>query len=391
MRVLLVNDWTETGGGVERHVLDVAAGLRGLGDDVRILAADVGAARELADDLVRTSDRRAAQAVLQIVNPFAVRKAREVVRSFRPDVAVVSMFEMRLSPLVVTALRPVPTVLSIGYYKPICPTGLKLLPGGERCAMHAGRVCVSEGCVGWAHWVRDRPRYALIGRELRRAAAIVTCSEHMRSLLVREGVPALHHPWPTRRPDPGFVREPAPEPLLLYVGRLAREKGVVELVHAFARVAPVVESARLEIYGDGPSRPAVEEALATSGLGGRVALHGWVDRDRLDTALRRAWAAVVPSLWDEPLGLAAVEAIVRGVPVVATGSGGLLEVVEPGATGLLVPPADPDALAAALLAIAAGTAFPDHCVDREAADDLATRHDFDRHSAWLRSILLGVM
>jgi glycosyltransferase involved in cell wall biosynthesis len=390
MRVLLVNDWTETGGGVERHVLDVAAGLRGLGDEVRILAADVGAARDLADDLVTTSDRRAVQAVLQVVNPFAVRKAREVVRSFRPDVALVSMFEMRLSPAVLTALRPVPTVLSIGYYKPICPTGLKLLPGGERCAMHAGKVCVSEGCVTWAHWARDRPRYALIARELRRVAAIVTCSEHMRALLLREGVSALHHPWPTRRPAPGFVRAPAPEPLLVYVGRLAREKGVVELVHAFARVAPVVEGARLEIYGDGPARPAVEEALAANGLGGRVALHGWVDRDRLDTGLRRAWAAVVPSVWDEPLGLAAVEAIVRGVPVVATGSGGLREVVDQGATGILVPPGDGRALASALLDIATGTAFPDHRVDREAADGLAARHDFEGHSAWLRSILLSV-
>ena len=95
-------------------------------------------------------------------------------------------------------------------------------------------------------------------------------------------------------------------------------------------------------------------------------------------------------MWDEPLGLAAVEAIVRGVPVVATGSGGLREVVEPGTTGVLVPPGDQEALTAALLEIATRKAFPDHCVDRDAADDLATRHDFDRHSAWLRSLLQSV-
>ena len=57
MRVLLVNDWTATGGGVERYVLDAAAGLRSAGDDVHLLAADTGDAADHADTIVKSSDR----------------------------------------------------------------------------------------------------------------------------------------------------------------------------------------------------------------------------------------------------------------------------------------------------------------------------------------------
>jgi glycosyltransferase involved in cell wall biosynthesis len=390
MRVLLVNDWTTTGGGIERYMVDVAAGLRAAGDEVRILTADVGDAREFADELALTSDRPAAQAFLQIVNPSAVRKARALVRSFRPHVALVAMFEMRLSPGVLTALRGVPTVLSVAYYKPICPIGLKLLPDGRVCTVPAGRVCVTEGCVGWAHWLRDRPRYALIGRGLRHAAAIITCSEHMARRLREAGLDPLYHPWPSGRPDPQFAREPADQPLFVYAGRLGPEKGVVQLVDAFAAVAAQVGGARLEILGDGPLRAQVEAAIEAHGLGSRLEMRGWVDRAELDESLRRAWAVVVPSLWEEPLGLIAIEAIVRGVPVVASASGGLVEVIEPGRTGSLVPVGDREALRAALQDIATGAAFPGQRVDGDAAADLARRHDLDTHCAWLRSLFARI-
>ena len=80
MRVLLLNDWTGTGGGVERYVLDTAASLRSAGDDVHLLAADTGDAADHADTIVKTSDRALAQSILQVVNPFAVREARSLLR-----------------------------------------------------------------------------------------------------------------------------------------------------------------------------------------------------------------------------------------------------------------------------------------------------------------------
>ena len=141
MKVLVVNDWTSTGGGVERYLELVVELLRQRGDEVRLLAGAVGDGAA-AEYPVRTSDRMATQAVLQVVNPWAVRQARRAVREFVPDVALVSMFEMRLSPAVLRALGRTPFVLSVAYYKPICPTGLRLLPSGH-CAPTAPVASVS--------------------------------------------------------------------------------------------------------------------------------------------------------------------------------------------------------------------------------------------------------
>ena len=107
------------------------------------------------------------------------------------------MFEKYLSP---TVLRPpggVPVVTMVQYYKPICPTALKLLPGGAQCLYREGYVCVQSGCIGAAEWLRDRPRYRLI-RSGFSAARVLACSEWLARELVASGIDAepLHLPVP---------------------------------------------------------------------------------------------------------------------------------------------------------------------------------------------------
>ena len=158
--MLLLTDWPEPSGGVETYLLLLAGGLRAAGDDVRLVASSAGEGARHADHVAYGATRPAAQALLQVWNPLAARRVRAVVRDFRPDVALVAMFEMHLSPTAVAALAPTPYVLAVAYYKPICPTGLKLLPDGSLCDVQMGAVCVDKGCLGRLHWQRDRVRYA---------------------------------------------------------------------------------------------------------------------------------------------------------------------------------------------------------------------------------------
>ena len=269
------------------------------------------------------------------------------------------MVELHLSPAPLLALGDVPTVWSINDYKPICPIATKLLPDGTTCRVRAGAVCRRGGCMGLAHWLRDLPRYALIRRAIDRAGVVVTCSEWMRRALDADGIRTrvIHLPAPP--PSPGFARAPSADPLLVFVGRLSREKGVALLVDAFARARAGAPGARLRIVGDGPQRPELEAQVAARGLAAHVTFTGWQDPAGVERELSAAWAAVVPSLWAEPLGLVAVEPLIRGVPVIAAAHGGLLDTVEPGAGGLLFAPGDEAALAAGLLAVLTGAAFPD--------------------------------
>jgi glycosyltransferase involved in cell wall biosynthesis len=392
MRVLLVADWTANEGGIEAYVTRVRDELRAAGDDVRLLTSSAGsAALGSADYVALGTDRAVAQAGLQLVNPSAVVWARRALREFRPDVAYVNMFEKYLSPAILHALGSVPTVAMIHYYKPICPTALKLLPDGSLCTRPAGRVCLRSGCVGLPEWLRDRPRYALLRRGLAHTARVLACSRWLARELAANGISAEPIPLPVPPPGEGYRRAPAAEPLFVYVGRFNEEKGVDLLLRAFARASAARPGARLRVIGDGPRRPELERLASELGLGTSVEFAGRLPFSDVEASLAGAWALVAPSLWPEPFGLAAAEAITRGVPVVASASGGHAETVEPHAGGLLFPNGDEAALVECLDALATGRVFPAHVLPHDVAERARSRLDPRRHTDALRAIFHAIV
>jgi glycosyltransferase involved in cell wall biosynthesis len=129
----------------------------------------------------------------------------------------------------------------------------------------------------------------------------------------------------------------------VFVGRLTEQKALPVLLDALEQV----DGATLEIVGDGAERPALERRVHDGPLAGRVRFAGALPRDQVLAHLAGARAAVLSSAW-ENLPHAAVEALAVGTPVVSTAVGGVPEVVHDRRNGLLVPPNDPAALAAAL-------------------------------------------
>jgi glycosyltransferase involved in cell wall biosynthesis len=387
MRILLVADWLRRSGGMERYAETVRHGLRQAGHDVRLLTSTAGSAADgTAEYRAFGTNAPAAQALLQIVNPFAVASVRAAVRDLRPDLALVGMVEQHLSPAVLAALDNVPTILSVGDYKPICPIHSKLLPTGEICKTPSGLVCWSGGCVGLAHWLRDQPRFALFRAAIARADRVLACSAWLQQALGEAGIPAEAVALPTRPPSDNYVRAPAARPLFVFVGRLSREKGVASLIRAFARLRQTVPSAELRIVGDGEERLSLERLSGSLGQGAAVVFRGPLSLTEIEQELAAAWASVAPSLWAEPLGLAAVEAAVRGVPVIASSIGGLAEVIDHGRSGLLFPNGDETALAQCLENVATGQAFSDPILPADVVRELADRHSLEQYVARLESI-----
>jgi len=130
------------------------------------------------------------------------------------------------------------------------------------------------------------------------------------------------------------------------VARLSPEKGIDTLIRAASLTVRQNPLVRFQIAGDGVCRPMLQRLIVELGLGQHVHLLGQV-RD-IKTLLDKAGLFVLPSR-SEGISLTLLEAMARGLPVVATRVGGNNEVVIPGETGLLVPPEDATALAAALL------------------------------------------
>ena len=138
------------------------------------------------------------------------------------------------------------------------------------------------------------------------------------------------------------------ERVLFAVGQLIPRKGHALLLEAVARLAGDYPDLRLVIFGQGPLEGELRQQIAALDLVGVVKLAGF--RADLDDYLGCAELLVHPAL-TEGLGVAALKAAAAGLPVIAFAAGGLPEAVLDGETGLLVPPGDVAALAAAIAAL----------------------------------------
>ena len=176
----------------------------------------------------------------------------------------------------------------------------------------------------WGSDVALARHVRLLARWLLRRARIVVCASSALAEEARALGAVDVRLIPSGVSIPEVVGAPDEPPHVLYVGRLSEEKGVRELAEA-ARGLPLV------VVGDGPLRSLFPEAV------------GFVPPRELGTWYERAALVVVPSR-REGYGMVAREAMAHGRPVVATAVGGLVDAVEDGVTGLLVPPGDPLAL-----------------------------------------------
>jgi glycogen synthase len=211
-------------------------------------------------------------------------------------------------------------------------------------------------------WLRHRIRgfydRRMAGPVLSAAARVIVQSKEEERLLRSLGlrlppldiVPPGYTPLPDPSPGPVFRdRFGIAGPYVLFVGRLASNKGLVELVTAFASLAREDTETHLVLVGaDGGQRATVEARVRGFGLESRVHLLGHIaDESLLAAAYREATVTVLPSEY-EAFGLVLLESLAQGTPVIASRVGGIPEFIEDGRSGLLVPPKDAEALGVAL-------------------------------------------
>lgn len=158
---------------------------------------------------------------------------------------------------------------------------------------------------------------------------------------------------------------PSGVPLIGCAARFRREKGQHVLLDALTLLHEAIPDCHIVLAGDGPDRLLLEKRAVDLGIADKVRFCGFVDD--MPLFLRSLSMLVIPSL-SEGFSFAAAEAMAAGCPVVASRVGGLPEVIEDGVTGLLFPPGDAAALAAAVRRILGDESLSSKLVERAGAD-----------------------
>jgi glycosyltransferase involved in cell wall biosynthesis len=348
MRILLINDYGTPTGGAELVVLGLRQRLRERGHDARLFSSSArpSSAASIGDyECLGTTSRW--RTLLQSANPWAFWTLRRVLTVFGPDVVHVRIFLTQLSPAILPLLRHVPAVLQVAWYRPVCPVGTKTLPDGRPCQEPWGAACYRNGCLPLRDWgpLMLQMKWWWHYREV--FDVVVAQSQAVKKQLEADGISPVEV-MPHGVPDQPMRSPLTPPPTVAFAGRLVPEKGVEVLLRAFARVVTYLPEAQLLMVGDGPERLRLERVAAELQVASRITWTGQLPRAESQRLLVPAWLQVVPSLWAEPFGLVAAEAMMRGTAVIASQTGGLGEIVQHGDTGLHVPPGDVEALARAV-------------------------------------------
>jgi glycosyltransferase involved in cell wall biosynthesis len=286
-------------------------------------------------------------------NPAARRAFADRLRRERPDVVHVHNTFPLLSPSILDACRDaaVPVVATLHNYTQICPTGT-LYRDGAVCTSCVGRAplpAVRHGCyrgssvasvpvalnlqVNRRRWWRSVSRFLCI-------------SDAQRQTLIANGMPAENLTVKYNFVADTEHRRTGTGEHLLYLGRLAEEKGVRLLMTAWDRLAAGGGlGVPLVIAGAGPLSDEVASWAASRR---DVRFVGRLDNEASRAMVARSVAVVVPSEWLETFGLVVVEAMSAGVPSVVAGHSSLAELVTDGVTGLTHAPGDVASLADAL-------------------------------------------
>ncbi len=260
-------------------------------------------------------------------------------RRERPAIVHLHLLKARLLGGVAARLAGVPLVvetfhgtLFVGYYRPAISRLLVWVERGLAGLMDAV-VAVSDAVAADLQHRRIAPpekiRVIPLGLELDR-------------FLEATGDGAVR----------GSLGLPADVPLVGTVGRLVPIKGLRYFVEAAAAIAGRIPGAQFVIVGDGPERAALLKQVERAGLIGQVHFLGWrKDVERIYSDLD----VVMLTSLNEGTPVSLIEAMAAGRAVIATRVGGVPDVVQDGVTGVLVPPRDPQALAAATLRLLGDT------------------------------------
>lgn len=347
MRVLLVNKFHWLKGGSEKYYFELAELLKEHGHEVAFFSMKdekniTTGDKEYFVEKIDLNTGSKLKALDVIYSKANYKKMKEALEDFKPDIVHIHNFQRQLSASIIETIKKknIPIVFTAHDVQAVCPA-ITMMDNDkcicEKCKGGKYLNCVKKKCnkgstlksiIGAieGYYYRAKKIYT------KKINYIITPSNFYKTKFVEDGIPdykikALHNFVDLKQYD----LETTDEGYALYFGRLSKEKGILNLVNAFAKL----ENGTLYIAGEGPEKENIEKIINENNLQERVKLLGFLNADEMKDAIRKCRFVVVPSIWYENCPYSVMETLAIGKPVIGANIGGIPELVQETKTGLV--------------------------------------------------------
>ena len=280
-----------------------------------------------------------------LYNVRAARKIKKVIKVFKPDVIHVHnlFFEASPSVLFVAKKYNVPVVLTLHNYRLVCCNAL-LLRDNKICELCVNKTlpqygirykCYHNSASESALVTAITGTHKLLKTWDKKVTTYIALTEFAKQKFLHSSLGASGEQITVK---PNFINDPENgifprEDFFLFAGRISPEKGIENLLEAFAGTS----HPKLMIAGDGPGKEKLQKQYSGND---NITFAGKLNRTDLLDVMKRCKALIVPSLWYEMLPFIIIEAFATGTPVLASNLVSIKEIVTDGVNGSCFDPAD---------------------------------------------------
>jgi len=346
VKILYVNKFHYLKGGSEKYYFELAELMKERGHEVAFFSMKdeknikTGCKEYFVDEFdLNTGSKLKALDVIYSKENF--KKMKEALEDFKPDIVHVNNFQRQLSASIIKAInkKNIPIVFTAHDVQAVCPAITMMDIDGNVCenCMHGKYAnCIKKRCnkgstlksiIG----AMEGYYYRIHKIYTKKVNKIIAPSEFYKSKLVEDGIPeskvqAIHNFIDIREYD----IETSDAGYALYLGRLSKEKGVINLINAFEKT----NNGSLYIAGDGPEKANIQSFIKEKHLEDRIRLLGFLNKDEVKDAVKKSRFVVVPSIWYENCPYSVLETLAIGKPVVGADISGIPELGKDNFSGL---------------------------------------------------------
>ncbi len=353
MRILLVNKFNYPRGGAEKYFLFLKEALEKAGHQVAIFAMEhpknlpspwkkyfvsqLSFNEGNLMDKIKTPGRI-------IYSQEAKRKFKQLLTDFQPNIIHCHNIYHQISPSILVAAKKknIPLIMHLHDYKLICPNYRLFIKNQfcQKCLQKKSYYpCLKNNCY------HSLARSFLVYLEMtlhhkvwkiyeKNIDLLIAPSDYIKKMTIQAGwkkdkIVKINNPAPLIKK----TKKNQEENYLLYFGRLAPEKGIVDLI-----LAAQDSDYQLRIIGAGPLEKNLKTTFKKEISSGHIKFTGQLSGQRLEQEIIKAQAIIIPSRWPENMSLALLEALALGKIIIASRVGGIPEIIKDNQNGFLFTP-----------------------------------------------------